>query len=91
MRTITTVSTFVFVALSIVACTASTEPEEDAIQVESALQRNDDYTTRDICTKCGCVATDVACNCGTPPRPKKLECIRNGGPSKVFAGSAVVR
>ncbi len=84
MRTLFTIAC----VFSLVACAASSVPEEeDVVQVEDALQRNDDYTTRDVCTKCGCTATDVACNCGQPPSKKKLECIRNGGPSKVFSGA----
>jgi len=91
MRSILTLSCFAIVGLSLVACAVDpVSDEEDALSVENALKQNDDHTTRDICTKCGCVAKELTCDCGTPPRPKKLECIKNGGPSKlegVFSGS----
>jgi hypothetical protein len=77
------------VELSSAGC--GTQPTGDTLEVEaeaSALQNNDGYTTRDICKACGCVASDVACNCGTPPSKKKLACINNGGPGKLSAGAA---
>ena len=46
-------------------------------------QRNGDtWTTDKICEACGCSVKGFGCDCGTPPRPAKLECIRNGGPAK---------
>ena len=42
----------------------------------------DNYTTRDVCKACGCTPTDVACDCGTPPNRRKLDCINNGGPTR---------
>jgi len=68
-----------------------TQPTGDTLEVEaasSALQNNNGYTTRDTCTACGCVASDVACDCGTPPSKKKLACIDNGGPGKLSAATA---
>jgi hypothetical protein len=92
MRSIAKIFTFAAASLSIVACTAATsDPEEDTVTIENALMRNSDYTTRSVCTDCGCIATDVACNCGQPPSKKKLECIENGGPKKVIAGSVLGR
>ena len=58
----------------------STPDRQGSRAVRPQLQT--DYTTRDVCKACGCTASDVACDCGTPPRPKKLECIRNGGPTQ---------
>lgn len=84
-------------AVTIAACATETSPDGDepSLAVESALQKKDDYTTVSVCEACGCTATMVACNCGTPPRPAKLECIRNGGPSKVLSpalgGAATLR
>jgi hypothetical protein len=49
----------------------------------------DIYTTGAVCQACGCTASDVACDCGTPPDPRKLDCINNGGPTRampVFSG-----
>jgi hypothetical protein len=63
-------------------------PGEELVPVSSVEQELDNgggYTTRDICTKCGCTATDVACDCGTPPSKSKLACIENGGPIKKIA------
>jgi len=58
------------------ACGAA--PQEELLPISSteAAQAN---TTRDVCTACGCVATDAACDCGTPPGREKLDCIDNGG------------
>jgi hypothetical protein len=60
-------------------------PEEEPLPIssmEAALANNGGYTTRDVCKACGCVASDVACDCGTPPSQRKLDCIDNGGPVK---------
>jgi hypothetical protein len=59
--------------------------------MEEALANNGGggYTTRDVCKACGCVATDVACDCGTPPAKSKLACIDNGGPVKKVALSGI--
>lgn len=63
-------------------------PGEEPLPISSMEEAQDNgggYTTRDICTKCGCVASDVACDCGTPPSKSKLACIENGGPVKKVA------
>ena len=68
-----------------------TQPPANTLEVEatsSELQNTGGYTTRDICKACGCVASDVACNCGTPPSKKKLACIDNGGPDKIATSAA---
>jgi hypothetical protein len=52
---------------------------EDEVEIDSANLDNGGYTTRTVCTDCGCTATDTACNCGTPPRDYKLCCIDQGG------------
>ncbi len=65
------------------ACSAPPD-EEPTGDTALELREKDLPTTRDICTACGCVADNgFGCNCGMPPRPSKLECIRNGGPDKV--------
>lgn len=49
------------------------------------------WTTADICEACGCSVSGFQCNCGLRPDPRKVECINNGGPSKlaVFDGGAL--
>jgi hypothetical protein len=42
------------------------------------------WTTDTVCEACGCTVSGFQCNCGLRPDPKKLECIKNGGPSKVI-------
>ena len=45
-------------------------------------------TSRDVCTACGCIASFFNCDCGNSQR--KLDCIRNGGPSRVaWAGDTM--
>jgi hypothetical protein len=46
------------------------------------LRGRDDWTTDKVCTACGCTVSGFTCNCGMPPSRSKLECIRNGGPSR---------
>jgi hypothetical protein len=48
------------------------------------LLNRDDWTTDSICRACGCTVSGFVCNCGLRPRPDKLECIRNGGPTRVI-------
>jgi hypothetical protein len=43
------------------------------------------WTTDKICEACGCTVSGFQCNCGLRPDPKKVECIKNGGPSKVVS------
>jgi len=38
-------------------------------------------TTREVCTACGCTLSFFNCDCGNSRH--KLDCIRNGGPSRV--------
>lgn len=52
---------------------------EDEVEVASPELRSRGYTTRTTCTSCGCVASDVACDCGTPPRDYKLCCLDQDG------------
>lgn len=69
-------------ALGLVFAGCGVGPDQDPLPIssrEGALD-NGGYTTRDVCTACGCVASDVACDCGMPPSQKKLDCISNGGP-----------
>jgi hypothetical protein len=83
------VASVAVVGFSFAGC--GTQPTGDTLEVEassSALQNTGGYTTRDICKACGCVASDVACDCGTPPSKKKLGCIDNGGPSKIATSAA---
>ena len=59
-------------------------PQEEPLPIASpqaALADNGGGTTRDVCKACGCVASDVACDCGAPPGREKLDCIDNGGPA----------
>jgi hypothetical protein len=43
------------------------------------------WTTDKICEVCGCKVSGFQCDCGLRPDPKKVECIKNGGPSKVVS------
>jgi hypothetical protein len=45
-------------------------------------RQRDDWTTNKVCQACGCTVSGFVCNCGMPPNPRKLECIRNGGPGR---------
>ena len=49
------------------------------------LQDDTIWTTDKICEACGCTVSGFQCNCGLRPDPKKVECIKNGGPSKVVS------
>lgn len=40
-------------------------------------------TTRDVCTACGCTLSFFNCDCGNSQ--SKLECIRNGGPTRAMS------
>jgi hypothetical protein len=46
---------------------------------------NDTWTTDKVCKACGCTVKGFVCDCGLRPRPDKLECIKNGGPTKPVA------
>jgi hypothetical protein len=72
---------FLVVTLSVVGCGAPRDGDALDIEATASALQNNGYTTRTVCTACGCVATEVACNCGMPPSKRKLDCIDNGGPT----------
>lgn len=75
------------------ACAQAPELEDDpAVAVEQPLANNSSgYTTRDVCKKCGCTPTELACDCGlSGPSEKEKACLENGGPTKVFARPGVL-
>src|SRR6266852_4512798 len=41
------------------------------------------WTTSQICEACGCTVSGFQCNCGLRPDPRKVDCINNGGPTKL--------
>jgi hypothetical protein len=53
--------------------------------IAQAQDTDTTWTTDKICEACGCTVSGFQCNCGSPPGKKKLECIKNGGPSKPIA------
>jgi len=55
-------------------------PGDEPLQLTSteAALDNANPTTRAVCVACGCVASDVTCDCGAD----KLDCINNGGSAK---------
>lgn len=70
-------------ALALAFAGCGVAPQEELLPIsstEAAPTRSGDVTTRDVCTACGCVASDAACDCGTASSPGKLDCIYSGGP-----------
>jgi len=55
--------------------------------VEPTRANDDVWTTTKVCEACGCTVSGFQCNCGANPSQKKLECIKNGGPTKVFSAT----
>ena len=64
----------------------------DLVGSRGVLPQRDDttWTTTSVCKACGCSVSGFVCNCGLRPRPDKLECIKNGGPTKVVGLFAAV-
>lgn len=71
--------------LTVFACAQAPEIEEPSTEVEQAATNTSSsgYVTRDVCVKCGCKATEVACDCGlSGPSDREQKCLDNGGPTK---------
>lgn len=93
LRTVPT-SLLAAIAFTLAGCATAPEdpsPSEDfPVPVSSDVepQRDDTtWTTSDVCKACGCTVSGFQCNCGLTPSPKKLECIKNGGPTKVISAT----
>lgn len=79
----------------VVGCAGVTEDgTEDAkddvsipVDTDVTTQQDDTWTTRNVCTACGCSVSGFVCNCGLRPNPKKLDCIKNGGPPKASSAT----
>lgn len=57
---------------------------------ELSISRDDTtWTTTNVCTACGCTVSGFACDCGLRPTQKKIDCIKNGGPSKVLSSTFI--
>lgn len=86
-------ATLVTCALAAGCTTAPEDPspgEDFPVPVTSDVEtKRDDttWTTSDLCKACGCTVSGFQCNCGPTPSQKKLECIKNGGPTKVISAT----
>jgi hypothetical protein len=97
---------FLFVAAIVasfplmVGCTVESEGDtpvalEEAdrpLTGDDVSTRRDDttWTTDSVCKACGCSVSGFVCNCGLTPSQRKLDCIMNGGPTKVLVRSSAV-